>query len=142
MSEPVVLSLITAASAVLVAVVGAVAGLAQHVRSKRQHTETSEKLDIVQDQVKNSHTTNLRHDIDTVTTVVEEVKTLVKNVANNVVLLSQTVNNLDLRIHNADQRTVRVQNELAGHANRTREVEDRQNYLEDTLEVPRRGFLQ
>ena len=142
MSEQVLLTLITAAGAVLVAVVGAAAGLAQHFRSERQHTETNEKLDIVQDQVKNSHTTNLRHDIDTVTTVVEEVKTLVTNVAHNVVLLSQTVNNLDLRVHDADQRTIKVQNELAGYANRTREVEDRQNYLEDTLEVPRRGFPQ
>jgi hypothetical protein len=131
MSDEVMIALISALSAVLIAVVG---GGSVHLRrQKKRDARLSDKLDVVKDQVSNDHDTNLRHDIDAVTSLVGSVKSLVENLGSQVQNVQVTMNNMDRRVIDADGRAIHVAEQLAEHILTAQRRDDRITVLEDKL---------
>jgi hypothetical protein len=131
MSDDVMIALISALSAVLIAVVS---GGSVHLhRQKKRDAHLSDKLDVVKEQVSNDHDTNLRHDIDAVTHLVGSVKGLLENLGPQVQNIQTSMNNLDRRVTDTDGRAIRVAEQLAEHILTAQRRDDRITILEDKL---------
>jgi uncharacterized protein DUF2746 len=124
-------ALISALSAVLIAVVG---GGSVHLRRQKKRDEhLNTKLDDVKYQVANDHDTNLRHDLDLVTGLVGSVKGLLENLGPQVQNLQTSMNNLDRRVSDTDGRAIKVAEQLAEHILTAQRRDDRITILEDKL---------
>jgi hypothetical protein len=124
-------ALISALSAVLIAVVG---GGSVHLRNQKKRDEhLNTKLDVVKNQVANDHGTNLRHDLDNVTSLVGSVKLLLETLSPQVQNLQTTMNNLDRRLIDTDGRAIAVAGQLAEHMLTAQQRDDRISRLEDKL---------
>ena len=131
MSDEVTVALITALSAVVIAIVS---GGSVHLRrQKKRDAHINTKLDVVKDQVTNDHDTNLRHDIDAVTRGVGSVMKLLENLGPQVQGLQTTINNMDSRLIDTDRRAIRVAESLAEHMLTAQRRDDRLDVLEDKL---------
>jgi hypothetical protein len=131
MSDEVMTALISALSAVVIAVVGG-GSLHMHKQKKRdEHLNT--KLDVVKYQVANDHDTNLRHDLDAVTGLVGSVKSLIEALGPQVHNLQATMNNMDQRLIDTDRRGITVAGQLAEHMLTAQVRDDRIDRLEDKL---------
>jgi hypothetical protein len=124
-------ALISALSAVLIAVVG---GGSVHLRRQKKRDEhLNSKLDDVKYQVANDHDTNLRHDLDLVTGLVGSVKGLLEALTPQVQNLQSTMNNMDRRLIDTDKRGITVAGQLAEHMLTAQRRDDRITILEDKL---------
>jgi septal ring factor EnvC (AmiA/AmiB activator) len=131
MSDEVLIALISALSAVVLAVVG---GGSVHMRRQKKRDEhLNDKLDVVKYQVANDHDTNLRHDLDAVTQLVGSVKGLLETLAPQVQNLQTTMNNMDRRLIDTDGRAIHVAGQLAEHLLTAQRRDDRITILEDKL---------
>ena len=131
MSDEVTIAIISALSAVLIAIVS---GGSVHLRrQKKRDAHINTKLDVVKDQVTNDHDTNLRHDIDAVTRGVGSVMKLLENLGPQVQGLQTTINNMDSRLIDTDRRAIRVAESLAEHMLTAQRRDDRLDVLEDKL---------
>jgi septal ring factor EnvC (AmiA/AmiB activator) len=131
MSDEVMIALISALSAIVLAVIG---GGSVHMRRQKKRDEhLNDKLDVVKDQVSNDHDTNLRHDIDAVTHLVGSVKSLLEALAPQVQNLQTTMNNMDRRLIDTDGRAIAVAGQLAEHLLTAQRRDDRITVLEDKL---------
>ena len=125
------IALITALSAVVIAIVS---GGSVHLRRQKKRDEhLNTKLDVVKDQVTNDHDTNLRHDIDAVTRGVGSVMKLLETLGPQVQSLQTTINNMDSRLIDTDRRAIRVAESLAEHMLTAQRRDDRLDVLEDKL---------
>jgi hypothetical protein len=125
------IALISALSAVLIAVVG---GGSVHLRRQKKRDEhLNDKLDVVKNQVTNDHDTNLRHDLDLVTGLVGSVKEMLGTLGPQVQNLQTTINNLDRRLIDTDGRAINVAGQLAEHMLTAQRRDDRITILEDKL---------
>jgi hypothetical protein len=132
MSDEVMVALISALSAIVLAIVG---GGSVHMRRQKKRDEhLNGKLDVVKDQVTNDHDTNLRHDVDAVTHLIGSVKdTLEKMLIPQVQNLQTTMNNMDRRVIDTDGRAIKVAEQLAEHMLTAQRRDDRLTILEDKL---------
>jgi hypothetical protein len=131
MSDEVMIAVISALSAVVIAVVS---GGSVHMRRQKKRDEhLNNKLDVVKDQVTNDHDTNLRHDLDLVTGLVGSVKSLLETLAPQVQNLQGTMNNMDRRLIETDGRAITVASQLAEHMLTAQRRDDRITILEDKL---------
>mgnify|MGYP003586363078 CR=1 FL=1 len=121
MDEDVLIALITALGGVVIALIGGI----HLIRQKRQDKHVNTTLGAVKEQVTNEHDSNLRHDIDDVTTLVGSAMVLLETVNKTVLSLHTTVNNMDQRIIESDKRTMNVSAQLTDHLAWSREQEDR-----------------
>jgi hypothetical protein len=126
------IALISALSAVLIAIVG---GGSVHLRRQKKRDEhLNTKLDVVKDQVTNDHDTNLRHDVDAVTHLIGSVKdTLEQLLIPQMQNLQTTMNNMDRRVITTDGRAIKVAEQLAEHILTAQRRDDRITILEDKL---------
>jgi hypothetical protein len=139
MSDEVMIALISALSAILIAVVG---GGSVHLRRQKKRDEhLNDKLDVVQYQVANDHDTNLRHDLDAVTSLVGSVKDLLTNLGPQVQNLQATMNNLDRRVSDTDGRAIKVAEQLAEHILTAQRRDDRITVLEGKLTTTTKEIL-
>jgi hypothetical protein len=131
-SDEVLVALITALSAVVIAIVS---GGSVHMRRQKKRDEhLNTKLDVVKDQVTNDHDTNLRHDVDAVTNLIGSVKdTLEKLMIPQMQNLQTTMNNMDRRVIDTDGRAIKVAEQLAEHILTAQRRDDRITILEDKL---------
>ncbi|UOQ58086.1 DUF2746 domain-containing protein [Leucobacter allii] len=97
MTEAVVVALITAASGVAVAVVGGIFLLLQNRRQKRRDAHVSEKLEVVREQVQNSHGTNLRDDLDRIADGLMQLGKNVEGLASDLRGVRRDIGRLDRR---------------------------------------------
>jgi tetrahydromethanopterin S-methyltransferase subunit G len=124
-------ALITALSAVLIAIVS---GGSVHLRRQKKRDEhLNDKLDVVKNQVANDHGTNLRHDLDIVTGLVGSVKLMMESLGPQVQNLQTTMNNMDRRLIDTDGRAIAVAGQLAEHMLTAQRRDDRITILEDKL---------
>jgi hypothetical protein len=131
MSDEVSIALISALSAVVIAIVS---GGSVHMRRQKKRDEhLNNKLDVVKDQVTNDHSTNLRHDIDAVTGLVGSVKGILETLVPQVQALQDTMNNMDRRVFTTDERAIKVAGQLAEHMLTAQQRDDRITILEDKL---------
>jgi len=132
MSDEVVIAIISALSAIVLAVLG---GGSVHMRRQKKRDEhLNTKLDVVKEQVSNDHDTNLRHDIDAVTGLVDSVKDILeKMLIPQVQHLQTTMNNMDRRVIDTDGRAIKVAEQLAEHILTAQRRDDRITILEDKL---------
>jgi hypothetical protein len=131
MSDEVMIAVISALSAVVIAVVS---GGSVHMRRQKKRDEhLNSKLDVVKDQVTNDHDTNLRHDLDAVTNLVGSVKSLLEALTPQVQNLQTTMNNMDRRLIDTDGRAIAVAGQLAEHMLTAQRRDDRITILEDKL---------
>jgi Protein of unknown function (DUF2746) len=131
MSDEVMIALISALSAVVIAVVG---GGSVHMRRQKKRDENlNNKLDVVKYQVANDHSSNLRHDLDAVTGLVGNVKDMLTNLTTQVQNLQVSVNNMDQRVIVTDGRAIEVAGQLAEHILTAQQRDDRITILEDKL---------
>jgi hypothetical protein len=130
-SDEVTIAIISALSAVLIAVVS---GGSVHLRRQKKRDEhLNDKLDVVKYQVANDHGTNLRHDLDLVTGLVGSVKDLLETLGPQVHNLQATMNNMDRRVSDTDGRAIKVAEQLAEHILTAQRRDDRITILEDKL---------
>lgn len=131
MSDEVMIAVISALSAVVIAVVS---GGSVHMRRQKKRDEhLNSKLDVVKDQVTNDHDTNLRHDLDAVTNLVGSVKSLLEALTPQVQNLQTTMNNMDRRLIDTDGRAIHVAGQLAEHMLTAQRRDDRITILEEKL---------
>lgn len=132
LSDEVMVALISALSAIVLAVIG---GGSVHMRRQKKRDEhLNDKLDVVKDQVTNDHDTNLRHDIDAVVGLVGSMKdTLETLLIPQMQNLQTTMNNMDRRVITTDGRAIKVAEQLAEHILTAQRRDDRITILEDKL---------
>ena len=97
MSEGVIVALIAAGGSVAVTIVGGIFGLLQLRKHRKQAKEQSATLEVVRDQVQNSHGTNLRHDLDRVIEAVTRTEAAVGYVADEIKGIRKDIGRLDSR---------------------------------------------
>jgi Protein of unknown function (DUF2746) len=131
MSDEVMIALISALSAIVLAVIGG--GSVHMRRQKKRDDHLNTKLDVVKDQVTNDHDTNLRHDIDAVAGLVGSVKGILETLVPQVQALQTTMNNMDRRVIDTDGRAIQVASQLAEHMLTAQRRDDRITILEDKL---------
>jgi Protein of unknown function (DUF2746) len=131
MSDEVMIALISALSAIVLAVIGG--GSVHMRRQKKRDDHLNTKLDVVKDQVTNDHDTNLRHDIDAVAGLVGSVKGILETLVPQVQGLQTTINNMDQRVITTDGRAIKVAEQLAEHILTAQRRDDRITILEDKL---------
>lgn len=131
---------ISAGGGLLVAIVAGVFGIVHTRRQKSRDAAISQKVEVVREQVQNSHGTNLRNDLDRGLAASEAALAAVNRIERMVLGVTSDIRGMRRDIGRGQDQTAELRRDLSAHVEWVRAQEERLDRQEGRLGVLENTF--